>query len=235
MSSRARRIEPGDTSERFTWGGAAGPAHVSAAAGAPRAALAHLVGAAEPADPSGADPAAIEREAFTKGYAQGERAGVEAAASRAEAMLRRLAQTLDELQSLRTDLIRRTEREVVELSLAIARKVLQREASLDHELLLAMARVALDRLADVATASIRLHPEDYAVTVAARGSTAVTSHGVHIVADAAVRRGGCVVQSEFGSVDVGVTAQIDELTHALLGDDAPQPATVHAIRRDDAA
>ncbi len=190
--------------------------------------------AAPGAGPDVADPAAVEREAFTKGYAQGERAGNEAAASRAEVMLRRLAQTLDELQSLRTDLIRRTEREVVELSLAIARRVLQREVSLDHELMLAMARVALDRLADVATASIRLHPEDFNVTVAARGSSAVASHGVQIVADAAVRRGGCVVQSEFGSVDVGITAQIDELTHALLGDDAPQPAAVHA-RRDDAA
>ena len=37
----------------------------------------------------------LEREAFTKGYAQGERAGAEAAATRAEAMLRRLAQTLE--------------------------------------------------------------------------------------------------------------------------------------------
>ena len=150
-------------------------------------------------------------------------------------MLRRLAQTLDELQSLRAELIRRTEREVVELSLAIARKILHREVALDHELMLAMARVALDRLADVATASIRLHPDDYAATVNARGSAAVISHGVQIVSDASVRRGGCLVHSEFGSVDVGITAQIDELTHALLGDEASAQDPVHALRRDDAA
>src|SRR5689334_11580213 len=35
--------------------------------------------------------AALEREAFTKGYAQGERAGLEAGGKRAEAMLRRVA------------------------------------------------------------------------------------------------------------------------------------------------
>ncbi len=187
------------------------------------------------AAPQAAEPAEIERDAFTKGYAQGERAGAEAAASRADAMLRRLAQTLDQLQSLRAELIRRTEREVVELSLAIARKVLHREVALDHELMLAMARVALDRLADVATASIRLHPDDYGVTVQARGSAAVISHGVQIVSDASVRRGGCIVTSEFGSIDVGISAQIDELTHALLGDQSPAPAPAHAIRRDDAA
>jgi flagellar assembly protein FliH len=230
MSSRARRVDPDDPAARFAWGGP--PAAVRVAP-LPVAAWSPL--AAEPEPLGAVDEAATERDAFTKGYAQGERAGAEAAASRADAMLRRLAQTLDELQALRATLIHRTEREVVELSLAIARKVLHREVALDHELMLAMARVALDRLADVATASIRLHPDDFAVTVQARGSAAVTSHGVQIVSDASVRRGGCVVQSEFGSVDVGIAAQIDELTQALLGDAVPAPAPAHAIRRDDAA
>jgi flagellar assembly protein FliH len=229
MSSRARRV-PAGLPVRFSWGAPAG----AAATPAPPAA-GHAMPAAERAAPSGHDLAAVERDAFTKGYAQGERAGAEAAAARADAMLRRLAKTLDELQALRTDLIRRTEREVVELSLAIARRILHREVSLDHELMLAMARVALDRLADAATASIRLHPEDYAVAGAGRGPSSVASHGVQIVADASVRRGGCVVQSEFGSVDVSITAQIDELTHALFGDDTPAAVPVHATRHDDAA
>ncbi len=229
MSSRARRIAANDPAERFAWGGPPLGSPLPVAPPVGRAYLSH-----EPVVSSAvSDLDGVEREAFTKGYAQGERAGAEAAAARAEAMLRRLAHTLDELQALRTDLIRRTEREVVELSLAIARRILQREVSLDHELLLAMARVALDRLADVATASIRLHPDDYAAALGARGSAAVPSHGVQIVADPGVRRGGCVVQSEFGSVDVGIATQIDELTHALLGADTPAP--LHAIRRDDAA
>ena len=62
--------------------------------------------------------AALERDAFTKGYAQGERAGLEAGAKRAEAMLRRLAQTLEELAGLRDTMVRQTERELVQLSLA---------------------------------------------------------------------------------------------------------------------
>jgi flagellar assembly protein FliH len=229
MSSRAQRVSGGGTPERFTWGG-----HV-----APDAEPQPWYGAAEPAPAAASAPAvdlaALERDAFTKGYAQGERAGVEAGAARAEAMLRRLAQTLEELQGLRHELVRRTERDVVELSLAIARRVLHRELSLDHDLLLALARVALDRLGDVATASIRLHPDDYAAAMTGRGAMATQAHGVQIVADAAVHRGGCVVQSEFGSVDVGVAAQIDELSHALLGDDPTRPAALAPGQRDDAA
>ena len=58
--------------------------------------------------------AALEREAFTKGYAQGERAGLEAGGKRAEAMLRRVAQTLEELGGLRQSLVHETEREMVQ-------------------------------------------------------------------------------------------------------------------------
>ncbi len=227
MSYRATRVTMPDGVERFAWG-----APVDAARSAARYGDLDARPASSAASPS--DPASLEREAFTKGYAQGERAGAEASASRAEATLRRLAQTLDDLQALRADLIRRTEREVVELSLAIARKVLQRELSLDRDLLLAMARVALDRLADIATASIRLHPDDYAGVMLGRGPSAVSTHGVAIVADAAVRRGGCVVHSEFGSVDIGVETQIEELTQALFGDHA-KGAVLPVGLRDDAA
>ena len=226
MSSRARRVPPSAEVERFAWGGA--PARPAASAS--------LVGAApEPAPTPAVDLAALEREAFTKGYAQGERAGTEAGAARAEAMLRRLAQTLEDLQGLRRELIRRTERDVAELALAIARRVLHRELALDHDLLLALARVALDRLGDVATASIRLHPEDYAVAMTGRGALSASAAGVQIVSDPAVHRGGCVVQSEFGSIDVGLATQIDELTHTLLGDGAEPGAALPPGMRDDAA
>jgi flagellar biosynthesis/type III secretory pathway protein FliH len=49
--------------------------------------------------PSAERVQAIERDAFAKGYAQGERAGESAAAARNEAVLQRLAATIDESTS----------------------------------------------------------------------------------------------------------------------------------------
>jgi hypothetical protein len=46
--------------------------------------------------------AALERDAFAKGYAQGERAGVEAGNRRGDAMVRRLGETLEEHELERT-------------------------------------------------------------------------------------------------------------------------------------
>lgn len=167
--------------------------------------------------------AAIEREAFAKGYEAGERAGLEAGKTRAEAMLRRLAQTLDELRSLRSTLLRQTETQMVELALAIARRILRREATFDRDLLVAMARVALDRVGEEGSATIRLNPEDHAATAQRHGDQWAGSRVV-VLADPSVPRGGCIVESEFGQVDASVEAQFDHVAQALLGDEEARSA-----------
>ena len=168
-----------------------------------------------------------EREAFAKGYQQGERAGAEAAAKRADGMIKRLAQTVDELGGVRGEIIRRTERQMIQLVLAIAERIIHREVSLDPSLLAGMARAALDRLGEYGSATIRLHPEDFA----AIGARAATEGPVRVVADAVVPRGGCLVQSDFGFMDSSPEAQFRELARALLSEmDAPAEAdATHGI------
>jgi flagellar assembly protein FliH len=176
--------------------------------------------------------AEIERDAFMKGYANGERAGAEAAARRGEAMLRRLAQTLDDLATLRSEMIRKTERQLVDLALAMTRRILHREVTLDRELLVTMARVAIDRLGERSSATIRLHPDDFAAVLAGRDGA--NDPGLNVIADPHVSHGGCRVESDFGIIDVGVEAQLAELATALLGDEpvAVPVAAMHAMERE---
>lgn len=174
-----------------------------------------------------ANAAGIEREAFVKGYAQGERAGMEAGAQRAEAMLRRLAATIDELAELRRTIVRQTERQMVELALSVARRIVLREVTLDPEIVAAIAHVALDRLGQDSPATVRLSPEDYAAVMSARGESWAGSH-VTVMPDVAVARGGCLVESDFGLVDASIDAQLQELGRSLLGEPDPLVAVPHA-------
>jgi flagellar assembly protein FliH len=172
--------------------------------------------------------AAVERDAFAKGYAQGERAGSEAAAVgeragseaaavQGEAMLRRLMQTLEEVTDLRARMIRDTEHQMVRLALVIARRVIHREVSVDRELVLALVRVAMDRIGDGTAVTIRLNTDDYAAIMAIRPSPWPDGH-VTVEADTRVPRGGCRIESDLGTVDAGVDAQLQEITRALLHD-----------------
>jgi flagellar biosynthesis/type III secretory pathway protein FliH len=213
MSPSARRLSSTVATDRFHWQRAAAP-------GPGVAPLLHRD--ASPATAPGPAPAmrdlpsptaeriqAVEREAFAKGYAEGERAGDAAAAARIEAMIQRLA-----------GMMRRAERELVRLALAMAERVVRREIDLDRELLVVMARVAIDRLGQNAVATIHLHPADCEAALSQRDPAQPSS--VEIVADVNVPRGGCQVRSAFGSIDAGIDSQMRELSRALLGDDGAE-------------
>jgi flagellar assembly protein FliH len=212
MSSKARRIPVAGLARPYDWNGTA----MAIAVTPPMAT------APAPPPPPQVDAAQVERDAFMKGYAQGERAGAEAAAARGEAVVRRLSETVDELRALRAALLQKAEQQVVQLALAIARRIVSREVTLDPALVAAMGRVAIDRLNGVASATIRLHPDDHAAVM--RGSASAVADGpTTIVADPMVRRGGCIVQSDFGIIDVGVDAQIQEIARTLFGDSDGDP------------
>src|SRR5690348_4212201 len=180
MSSKARRIADAGRAEPFAWApidelahtppGTA-PAPVKAATRRPAAAppdpaiAVEKTAADTPVEVPAPPPidteqtqrrlAELEREAFAKGYASGEQAGLEAGTTRADAMLRRLGDTLTELDGLRQQIVAQTERQMVQIALAVARSILRREVSMDQDLVAALARVAVDRLGDQATATIR--------------------------------------------------------------------------------
>lgn len=217
MSSRARRLAAPLDVRSFDWVGPQ-PAvpHVDDRPAVTPAAGEHPAVAAD-APQQQARLATLEREAFAKGYEQGERAGLQAGGARAEAMLRRLAQTLQELADLRREMIRHTERQMVQLALAIAKRVVRREIALDGDLTRSMARLAMERLGDSTTVTVRLHPED--LSVVANGRDEWERPHVSVVADPEVSRGGCVVESDFGFVDASVEAQFQEIARALLAEE----------------
>ena len=208
MSSRVRRVNSAAVVTPFHWGGAAPSVSQETLYDAP----------ADNGAMHDAHFAALEREAFAKGFAQGELAGAEAAGQRGEMMLHRLMQTLEELTQVRAQMIHQTERQMVQLALAVARRVVQREVSLDPDLLIAMARVAMERLGETAQVKVRLHPEDYEAAGAARVAQLAGSN-VTIVADGHLNRGGCRIESDMGMLDAGVDAQLQEIARALLGED----------------
>jgi flagellar assembly protein FliH len=210
MSSKATRLTGACVVETYDWGGHAHQA--------PAKARADTGSGPHP------DTATVEREAFMKGYAQGEKAGREVAGTHVEDMLRRLTASIEEMASLRAEIYRRSEPQMVHLALAIARRVVQREISLDRSLLLGMARAALDRLADYSAATIRLHPADYAAVAASLTADGTHPH-VQIAPDPMVSPGGCLVQSDLGSMDVSHHAQFEELARVIL-DDEGQPRAV---------
>ena len=215
MSSRAKRITNPGAVLAFPWSKTGGAPRVESAEGEITEGAAFQ-----------AQLAAVDRDAFARGFAEGETAAAAAAAQQGEGLLRQLAAALQDAVTARTDMIRRTERQMVELALTLAQRIVQREIAADQSVLLAMARSAIDKLGEETRVTVRLNPEDYEAIGGERMPQLGTS--VTVVADAKVERSGCRIDSENGTLDAGVDAQIQELGRGLLGDDA-QPSVLSNV------
>lgn len=150
------------------------------------------------------DAAAFEAEERLHAELERERKEVE----------RQLARNLQQFTQERTSYFKRVEAEVVQLTLAIARKILQRETALDPTLLGALVRVALDRMQGGRSVRVIVSPEEFDRWRLLGQTEAGASHW-ETVADDALKPGECVVETELGRADFGFEAQLMEIEESF--------------------
>jgi type III secretion system HrpE/YscL family protein len=113
--------------------------------------------------------------------------------------------------------------DVVALAVEIARKIIHRELEVDPELAARLCTGALRQVALARAVTLRVSPDDLA-TVGSRSQAlaAVLEEGasLKVVGDAAVGRGGCVVESDMGRIDARLETQLAAIERALMADDA---------------
>ena len=137
----------------------------------------------------------------------------------------RAVQTIKVMESFaaeRTAYFRRVESEVVQLSLAIARKILAREAELDPTLLSGLVRIALDRMGAGSAVRLRLPPAQISAWQR-NDAWKLSRYALEFAADEALQPGECVVETDLGSAEFGFEAQLKEIEAGLLGILAQRP------------
>jgi flagellar assembly protein FliH len=110
----------------------------------------------------------------------------------------------------------RVEREIVQLALAIARKILHREVQTDPHALAGIVRVTLDKLDGATQVNLYVNPKeatDWRHYFACQNLDAPPPD-VH--EDAAVPPGECRVETSLGSTQVGIESQLKEIETGLL-------------------
>jgi flagellar assembly protein FliH len=157
----------------------------------------------------------IQQEAQERTVVQSRAMAAEQVEAAIAPLLAKFAQSMEEIEGLRTAISRRAERDMIRLSLEIARKIIHREVSVDHEIALTLAKVALSRLHSRAIARVRLHPDD-AQYVNAHLDRLESSGTVEVVADRSVGRGGCLVETEMGDLDARIEQQFAEIEREFL-------------------
>ena len=155
-----------------------------------------------------------------RGREEGRRAEREAlapaAAAEAERRRRQTAELVENLTRERDRYFHAIEQEVVRLALAVAARILRREAQMDPLLLTGAVRVALGQLAVTSEIRLRVPAKEadlWKETIALLPKLTVKPP---VVADEGLLLGDCVIESKVGTVDLGIRSQLSEIERGFF-------------------
>jgi flagellar biosynthesis/type III secretory pathway protein FliH len=131
-----------------------------------------------------------------------------------------LAAALESLAEFRNDLRTRYERELLLLALGVAKKVVQQELAEHPEIWLTMIRSAVKQAVDRERILVRVPPDlaQYLLAQAPNLRSALEEvKELQIVDDPSLPPLGCIIESRYGEVDIGVETQLGVAERALVG------------------
>jgi flagellar assembly protein FliH len=127
-----------------------------------------------------------------------------------------IGQALREFALERQDYYRRIEGEVVQLALAVARKILHREAQLDPNALAGIVRVTLEKLDTGTKVNLHVHPREAADWRHYFACQVENVPPPEVYEDPAIAPGECRIETSLGTTEVGLETQLKEIATGLL-------------------
>lgn len=168
--------------------------------------------------------AQIEKEDLKKnGYDEGYKSGLEEGYNSGKAEVTRLIERthkiLETVMSRREEILNETEEQIVQLVLLISKKVVKIMSENQKQVVMANVLSALKKVKTRGTVTIRVNMEDVKlITEHNQEFTAQLEgvEGITVVEDSSVDKGGCIVETDFGSIDARVASQLSELETKIL-------------------
>jgi len=165
-----------------------------------------------------------KRRAYEAGSEQGRQEGHKAEreaqnGSQAATQRERVQQAAGLIESFtqeRNHYLETVEHEVVKLALAIAARILRREAQMDPLLLTGAVRVALGQLSQSTQVRLRVPPAELVLWTEAITLVPNLTVKPVVIAGEGMRLGDCVMETELGSVDLGIRSQLGEIERGFF-------------------
>jgi type III secretion protein L len=133
-----------------------------------------------------------------------------------------LAQTTELLVKARTEqeqFLKNANRDLMDLAFKIAEKIIGKQLEMEPETIIAIVKQAMQTVRQSKQLTIRVHPEDAKLLKQNEEELQETlgrQRILDVVEDKKVYRGGCIIESEIGTVEAQLQTQLDRLKKILL-------------------
>ncbi len=168
----------------------------------------------------------IERDAYSLGFAQGEKDGFDYGQKSVQVVKSQLERIAQNLEALPAKILKDYRDWLIRTSIRIARQIVNREIRTCPEIVADTVSALIEEAEEHSTLSVYLNPNDLEI-VEKRAELTLGANGKHFVlkADRDLERGGCRIESAVQVLDASIATLFENLGKKLLGGATSQIAT----------
>ncbi len=170
----------------------------------------------------------LKNRASEEGQAQGHATGLRQGLDEAKQQMSiQVQQTCDQCNAMLAtaeqearQILQEAEPKIIDLVMAISRKIIVNEVETRPAAVLELVRGALSRVRDQNQIIIHVSPDDYEFILQSRRilqAVVGAEQTLTVTADAVLGKGGCLIETSFGTVEAGIDTQLESIRRVLQG------------------
>ena len=162
----------------------------------------------------------LEQEAYEKGFAQGEKDGLELGEKKAIKVIENIENLFIEISHLKKEILKQYEMGALELIFTIAKKIIHYQITLDEKAIKNTVFKALNLTVEKSEIVLRVNPEDFDFVERLRPEFFTKFKelkSIMVTSDPSITRGGCFLETPYGDVNATVETRLEKIYQSLEG------------------
>ncbi|GBD39468.1 hypothetical protein HRbin37_01750 [bacterium HR37] len=158
----------------------------------------------------------IEKDAYQRGFEAGEKAGFAVGEQKAKVLIEKLEKALKEVANLRERTLKELEPEILELSISIAKKILNAELKLAPEHIVELCKNALKKIERGGQIVIKVNPVLYELFMKHRPEIFSIHSDVTIDIDNTIADFSSIVVGPYEDIIIDIDEQLRNLVREMI-------------------
>jgi flagellar assembly protein FliH len=160
-----------------------------------------------------------EREAYVRGYGEGQAKGYDEGRAEVQRLVESLHSIITKAIEKRNEIIEEAETQIINLVLLIVKKVIKVISENQKNVVINNVVQALRKLKSRGDVVIRVNLADLELTsehVKDFMKMVENVKSITVLEDSSVDRGGCIIETDFGQIDARISSQLHEIEERIL-------------------
>ncbi|OEG00401.1 flagellar assembly protein FliH [Vulcanibacillus modesticaldus] len=161
----------------------------------------------------------LKKEGYQAGYEEGHAKAELDLQEQYQKRFDQAQQILEEASRIKEQIIQESESKIIELSVAIAEKIIRKEIELDMGVVKNLVKEVLKGIKELEKISISVAPSYFTYLHNAREELLKELNGqieLLIFPDPSITDGGCIIKSSYGTFDAKIDTQLEEIKFLLF-------------------